>query len=64
MNSLTNLIERYNPDSRPFKWRKREVKGAQIKDTMVSMGRCELGDAISEGNEKWGLLLGVDLRVH
>ncbi len=28
---IEGLIERYDPDSKPFKWRKREVKGAQIK---------------------------------
>jgi hypothetical protein len=28
---IEDFIKRYNPGSRLFKWRKREVKGAQIK---------------------------------
>ena len=35
--SIEDFIKRYNPDSRPFKWRKREVKGAQIKDTIENL---------------------------
>jgi transposase len=31
---VENFIERYNPDSKPFKWRKREVKGEQFKDNI------------------------------
>jgi transposase len=31
---IEDFIERYNPDSKPFKWRKREVKGAQLKDIL------------------------------
>lgn len=27
-------IERYNPDSKPFKWRKREVVGSQLKNNI------------------------------
>jgi transposase len=34
---IEDFIERYNPDSKPFKWRKREVKGAQIKDTIDNL---------------------------
>ncbi len=34
---IEDFIERYNPDSRPFKWRKREVKGVQIKDTIENL---------------------------
>jgi transposase len=34
---IEDFIERYNPDSRPFKWRKREVKGAQIKDNIENL---------------------------
>ena len=34
---IEDFIERYNPDSKPFKWRKREVKGAQIKDTIENL---------------------------
>lgn len=34
---IEDFIERYNPHSKPFKWRKREVKGAQIKDTIENL---------------------------
>lgn len=34
---IEDFIERYNPDSKPFKWRKREVKGAQIKDNIQNL---------------------------
>ena len=33
---IEDYINRYNPDSKPFKWRKREVKGAQLKDTIAN----------------------------
>ncbi len=31
---IEDFIERYNPNSKPFKWRKREVKGSQLKDNI------------------------------
>jgi len=34
---IEDFIERYNPDSKPFKWRKREVNGAQIKDNIGNL---------------------------
>jgi len=34
---IEDFIDRYNPDSKPFKWRKREVKGAQLKDTIENL---------------------------
>ncbi len=34
---IVDFIERYNPDSKPFKWRKREVKGAQLRDTIENL---------------------------
>lgn len=34
---IEDFIERYNPDSKPFKWRKREVKGTQIKDNIENL---------------------------
>lgn len=34
---IEDFIERYNPDSKPFKWRKREVKGAQLKDNINNL---------------------------
>ncbi len=34
---IEDFIEIYNPDSKPFKWRKREVKGAQIKDNIENL---------------------------
>ncbi len=32
---IEDFIERYNPHSKPFKWRKREVKGSQLKDNIT-----------------------------
>jgi len=34
---IVDYIKRYNPDSKPFKWRKREVKGAQLKDNIGNL---------------------------
>lgn len=34
---IEDFIARYNPKSKPFKWRKREVKGAQLKDNIVNL---------------------------
>jgi len=34
---IEDFIKRYNPDSKPFKWRKREVKGSQLKDNIVNL---------------------------
>lgn len=34
---IEDFIKRYNPDSKPFKWRKREVKGAQLKDNIENL---------------------------
>jgi len=34
---IEDFIERYNPDSKPFKWRKREVKGSQLKDNIDNL---------------------------
>jgi transposase len=34
---IEDFIERYNPDSKPFKWRKREVKGSQLKDNIENL---------------------------
>ena len=31
---IEDFIECYNPESKPFKWRKRDVRGAQIKDNI------------------------------
>jgi transposase len=31
------FIAAYNPTARPFKWRKREVKGAQLRNTIVNL---------------------------
>jgi len=31
---IEDFIERYNPESKPFKWRKREVSDSQIKDNI------------------------------
>jgi len=34
---IEDFIERYNPECKPFKWRKREVKGSQIKDNIENL---------------------------
>ena len=34
---IEDYISRYNPQCKPFKWRKREVKGAQLKDTIDNL---------------------------
>ncbi len=34
---IEDFIDRYNPDSKPFKWQKREVKGSQIKDNIGNL---------------------------
>lgn len=34
---IEDFIERYNPDSKPFKWRKREVVGTQIRDSIGNL---------------------------
>jgi len=34
---IEDFIERYNPDSKPFRWRKREVRGAQLKDNIENL---------------------------
>ncbi|MDR1010910.1 MAG: IS630 family transposase, partial [Opitutaceae bacterium] len=31
------FIRAYNPSAKPFKWRKREVKGSQLKNTIVNL---------------------------
>ena len=31
---IEDFIEYYNPNSKPFKWRKREVKGSQLKNNI------------------------------
>jgi transposase len=33
---IEDFIARYNPNSHPFKWRKREVRGAQLKDNIAN----------------------------
>ena len=34
---IEDFIKRYNPECKPFKWSKREVKGSQIKDTIANL---------------------------
>jgi len=34
---IEDFIDHYNPDSKPFKWRKREVVGSQIRDTIDNL---------------------------
>lgn len=35
--AIDAFIAAYNPTAKPFKWRKREVKGAQLKNTIVNL---------------------------
>jgi transposase len=34
---IEDFIERYNPSSKPFQWRKREVAGAQLKNNIANL---------------------------
>lgn len=35
--AIEEFIEVYNPQARPFVWRKREVKGSQLRNTIVNL---------------------------
>lgn len=35
--AIEAFIAAYNPNAKPFKWRKREVKGAQLRNTIVNL---------------------------
>jgi transposase len=35
--AITAFIAAYNPKAKPFKWRKREVKGSQLRNTIVNL---------------------------
>ncbi|MGH8487552.1 MAG: IS630 family transposase [Gammaproteobacteria bacterium] len=35
--ALENFVEAYGPTAKPFVWRKREVKGSQLKTTIVNL---------------------------
>ena len=35
--AIESFIAAYNPNAKPFKWRKREVKGAQLRNTIVNL---------------------------
>ena len=35
--AIDAFIAAYNPNAKPFKWRKREVRGAQLKNTIVNL---------------------------
>ncbi len=34
---IVDFIEQYNPESKPFKWRKRKVVGSQLQDTIENL---------------------------
>ncbi len=34
---IEGFIERYNPNAKPLQWRKREVKGSQLKDNIANL---------------------------
>ena len=35
--AIATFIAAYNPKAKPFKWRKREVKGSQLRNTIVNL---------------------------
>jgi len=35
--AIESFIAAYNPKAKPFKWRKREVKGSQLRNTIVNL---------------------------
>ncbi len=35
--AIEAFIARYSQNAKPFKWRKREVKGAQLRNTIVNL---------------------------
>jgi transposase len=35
--AIEAFIDAYNPKAKPFKWRKREVKGSQLRNTIVNL---------------------------
>jgi len=35
--AIAAFIAAYNPNAKPFKWRKREVKGSQLRNTIVNL---------------------------
>lgn len=37
--AIDAFIAAYNPTAKPFKWRKREVKGSQLRNTIVNLRR-------------------------
>jgi len=37
---IKDFIARYNPNSQPFQWRKRDVRGAQLKNNRFFVIRC------------------------
>jgi transposase len=53
--AIEAFIAVYNPKAKPFKWRKREVKGSQLRNTIVNLRNSALALAFS---------LTVELTVH
>jgi hypothetical protein len=35
--AIAAFIERHNQNARPFRWRKRDVKGSQLRNTIVNL---------------------------
>ncbi|MGH8537050.1 MAG: IS630 family transposase, partial [Gammaproteobacteria bacterium] len=35
--AIEDFVEAYGPTAKPFVWRKREVKGSQLKTTIVNL---------------------------
>lgn len=36
-HAIEAFVAAYNPKAKPFKWRKREVKGSQLRNTIVNL---------------------------
>jgi hypothetical protein len=36
-DAIAAFIERHNQKAKPFRWRKRDVKGSQLRNTIVNL---------------------------
>jgi hypothetical protein len=37
INTLETYVDAHNEDAKPYKWRKREVNGSQLKNTIKNL---------------------------
>jgi len=35
--AINDFVKAYSPTAKPFLWRKREIKGSQLKNTVVNL---------------------------